>query len=94
MLREWIEELVAQDKTKFTLKDRAVFNDFKKALGPSPLFAKVREMVRATHEHLDGSGYPDGLAGDDIPLAARILAVADALDHKTSDGPGRTAMPP
>jgi hypothetical protein len=47
-------------------------------LGPSPLFAKVREMVRATHEHMDGSGYPDGLAGEAIPLGARIILLAES----------------
>lgn len=40
--------------------------------------------VRHHHEHLDGSGYPDGLAGDDIPLVARIVSVADAFDALTS----------
>ena len=49
----------------------------------------VKEMVRHHHERIDGCGYPDGLAGDDIPLAARILAVADALDAMTTDRPYR-----
>jgi HD-GYP domain-containing protein (c-di-GMP phosphodiesterase class II) len=49
----------------------------------------VKEMVRHHHERIDGSGYPDGLAGEDIPLAARVLAVADALDAITSDRPYR-----
>jgi HD-GYP domain-containing protein (c-di-GMP phosphodiesterase class II) len=47
-------------------------------LGPSPLFAEVRAIVRSTHEHVDGSGYPDGMSGDDIPLAARIILVAES----------------
>ena len=47
-------------------------------LGPSPLFEKVRAIVRATHEHFDGSGYPDGLAGEAIPLGARIILVAES----------------
>jgi hypothetical protein len=53
----------------------------------------VKEMARNQLERWDGSGSPDSLAGEAIPLAARILAVADALDRKTSDGPGRPAMP-
>ncbi len=48
--------------------------------------------VRHHHEHWDGTGYPDGLRGEDIPLAVRILTVADALDALTSDRPYRSAM--
>jgi putative nucleotidyltransferase with HDIG domain len=48
--------------------------------------------IRHHHEHWDGTGYPDGLRGDDIPLAVRILTVADALDALTSDRPYRAAM--
>jgi ribonuclease P protein subunit RPR2 len=48
-------------------------------------------VVRHHHERWDGRGYPDGLAGDDIPLPARIFAVADALDAMTSDRPYRPA---
>ena len=48
-------------------------------------------IVRSHHERWDGGGYPDGLAGTDIPVAARIFAVADALDAMTSDRPYRRA---
>jgi ribonuclease P protein subunit RPR2 len=48
-------------------------------------------VVRSHHERWDGSGYPDGLAGDEIPLSARIFAVADALDAITNDRPYRSA---
>ena len=44
------------------------------------------------HEHYDGSGYPDGLKGDDIPIASRIISVADAFDAMTTDRPYRKAM--
>jgi response regulator RpfG family c-di-GMP phosphodiesterase len=47
-------------------------------LGPSPLFEHVRAIVRASHEHLDGSGYPNSLEGDEIPLGARILLACEA----------------
>jgi ribonuclease P protein subunit RPR2 len=50
------------------------------------------KVVRNHHERWDGAGYPDGLAGYDIPLPARIFAVADALDAMTSDRPYRGAI--
>jgi diguanylate cyclase (GGDEF)-like protein/putative nucleotidyltransferase with HDIG domain len=53
----------------------------------------VKQMTRSHHERFDGSGYPDGLAADEIPLAARVLSVADALDAMTSDRPYRKALP-
>jgi ribonuclease P protein subunit RPR2 len=53
----------------------------------------VKQMTRSHHERYDGCGYPDGLAGEEIPLAARVLTVADALDAMTSDRPYRRAMP-
>ena len=49
-------------------------------------------IVRSHHERWDGVGYPDGLAGADIPIGARIFAVADALDAMTSDRPYRKAV--
>jgi len=50
------------------------------------------DVVRHHHERWDGAGYPDGLAGDEIPLAARIFAVADALDAMTSHRPYRESI--
>jgi response regulator RpfG family c-di-GMP phosphodiesterase len=49
-------------------------------------------MVRHHHERYDGHGYPDGLCGEQIPLGARILAIADAYDAMTSDRPYRAAL--
>jgi HD-GYP domain-containing protein (c-di-GMP phosphodiesterase class II) len=48
--------------------------------------------VRSSHEHFDGSGYPDGLASDAIPLGARIVAVCDAFDAMTTSRPYRDSM--
>jgi ribonuclease P protein subunit RPR2 len=50
------------------------------------------DVVRSHHERWDGDGYPDGLAGDEIPVGARIFALADALDAMTSDRPYRAAL--
>ena len=56
----------------------------------SERLASIRLVVRHHHEKLDGTGYPDGLKGDDVPIGARLLAVADAYDAMTSNRPYRT----
>jgi putative nucleotidyltransferase with HDIG domain len=56
-----------------------------------PFLEGAARIVRSHHERFDGSGYPDGLAGEEIPLAARVFAVADALDAITTDRPYRPA---
>ena len=60
-------------------------------IGDSPKFAVERTVARWHHERWDGTGYPDGLAGDAIPLAARIVAVADAFDALTTARPYKPA---
>jgi HD-GYP domain-containing protein (c-di-GMP phosphodiesterase class II) len=57
-------------------------------------FAPLRAGVRNHHEHFDGTGYPDGLAGADIPLVARVLAVADACDAMMSPRRYRALLTP
>jgi putative nucleotidyltransferase with HDIG domain len=57
------------------------------------VFEDVQAIVRHHHENYDGTGYPDGLASDDIPLEARLIAVADAFDAMTSDRAYRAALP-
>jgi putative nucleotidyltransferase with HDIG domain len=54
----------------------------------------VRQCARSSHERIDGTGYPDGLSADDIPLPARIVLVADALDALTTARPYRPGRPP
>ncbi len=54
-------------------------------------FAHLATAVRASHERLDGNGYPDGLRGEEIPLAARIIAACDTYDAITTDRPYRKA---
>ena len=56
-------------------------------------YAEIARVVRHHHERVDGLGYPDGLSGNDIPIAARIISVADAYNAMTSDRPYRDAMP-
>jgi diguanylate cyclase (GGDEF)-like protein len=63
-------------------------------LGYIEALRDIVPIVKHHHERMDGSGYPDGLKGDKIPLLARILAVADAYDAMTSDRPYRQAMTP
>lgn len=53
-------------------------------------YADIPLMAKYHHERLDGSGYPDGLMGDQIPLGAKIVAVADSFDAMTTDRPYRT----
>ncbi len=58
-----------------------------------PNAEEVREIARHHHERFDGSGYPDGLRGEEIPHLARILAVGDAFSAMTLDRPHRTGLP-
>jgi len=57
------------------------------------LLARVGVVVRASHERFDGGGYPDGLAGEQIPLAARIVSACDAYNAMTTDRSYRKALP-
>ena len=58
-----------------------------------PLLTPALDVVGGHHERYDGSGYPQGLEGEDIPVVARIFAVVDALDAMTHDRPYRAARP-
>ena len=61
---------------------------------PLKSFRHVLPVIRHHHEKLDGSGYPDGLSGEQIPLTARILQIADVYDALTTERPYRTALQP
>ncbi|MCC6929664.1 MAG: HD domain-containing protein [Gemmatimonadaceae bacterium] len=61
-------------------------------LGPIPALAETLPLVRSHHERMDGTGYPDRLAGDDIPFLARVLAVADVFDALSSERPYREGL--
>jgi diguanylate cyclase (GGDEF)-like protein len=62
-------------------------------LRASPALRSVAGIVRASHENWDGTGYPDGVAGEEIPLAARIVHACNAFVAMTSDRPYRTTLP-
>lgn len=61
-------------------------------VSPIAYLAPAVKVIRHHHERWDGRGYPDGLSGEDIPLAARIFTVADCFDAMTSDRPYRKAL--
>ncbi|MFQ5810608.1 MAG: HD-GYP domain-containing protein [Armatimonadota bacterium] len=63
-------------------------------ISPVKHLSRILPSVYFHHERYDGSGYPEGLIGDDIPLFARVLGLADAYDAMTSDRPFRCAMAP
>jgi len=60
--------------------------------GVAILHGQGLQVVRSHHERWDGKGYPDGIAGSELPVGARVFAVADALDAMTSDRPYRRAL--
>ena len=60
-------------------------------IGEVPFLAAARDFVLYHHERYDGTGYPEGLGGEDIPIGARLLAVADAFDTMTTDRSYRAA---
>jgi diguanylate cyclase len=59
-----------------------------------PALSDARDVAASHHERWDGKGYPDGLAGEHIPLAARIVTLADSYDAMTSNRPYRAALSP
>jgi HD domain/GAF domain len=59
-----------------------------------PGLGNVAQIVLCEHEHWDGTGYPQGISGEDIPLASRIILACDAYDAMTSDRPWRSALKP
>jgi len=63
-------------------------------LGNVPMLDRIRPIVLAHHENFDGTGYPAGLKGSEIPLAAQIISVADSYDAMTSERPYRIALRP
>jgi putative two-component system response regulator len=73
------------------IKQHTVIGD--RLCGSLRSLKRVRPIVRHHHEHWDGSGYPDGLRGDHIPLLAHIIGIVDVFDAITTDRPYRAALP-
>lgn len=84
------KEKLTEEEMKMLRKHPVIGN---KILAPVKFLSPVAPMVLYHQEWYDGSGYPEGLAKEEIPLGARIVAVIDAYDAMTSDRPYRKAMP-
>lgn len=78
-----------RDEERAVLREHALIGE--RMLRGLPLLREAAPIVRHEHERFDGAGYPDGLAGEDIPLAARILLACDAFVSMTSSRPWRPA---
>jgi diguanylate cyclase (GGDEF)-like protein len=78
------------DEEWVTMKLHTVIGE--RILSGAPALAPVGRLVRSSHERWDGGGYPDGLAGEDIPLGARIVSVADSYEAMTADRVYRKGM--
>ena len=82
---------------KLTPEEVAMFRTHpakgKRILEPMPFMADLVPAAFCHHEHFDGSGYPQGLAGESIPMVGRIVAIADTYDAMTSDRSYRRALP-
>lgn len=93
----WVPDAILQKPGPLTEKEWVVMRrhpeEGLRILQGIVFFEGAVDIVGSSHEHYDGSGYPRGLVGDQIPLGARIFAVADALDAITSNRPYRKAQP-
>ncbi|MGA8182326.1 MAG: HD domain-containing phosphohydrolase [Terriglobia bacterium] len=92
-----IPDSVLLKQGKLTPKEMAIMQTHVRIgyelLSRIPFLSTSSEIVLAHQERYDGEGYPQGIAGEEIPLGARIFAVADTLDAMTSDRPYRQALP-
>lgn len=90
-------ELLNKSKLSMTESEKELWHNHPKT-GASIVksiseISDYAEDIKHHHERFDGSGYPDGLVGEDIPLGSRIIAVADAYEAMSSERPGREAYP-
>jgi len=91
-----ISEDILSKKDSLSDEERKIIQNHpvlgEKIIRPIDFLAPVRELVLHHHEWMDGSGYPDGLKGDEIPMGARILNAADTYDAVTSERPYQKAV--
>jgi GAF domain-containing protein len=91
-----VPEAILTKPGPLTEEERAIMEHHtiagEQILAPVEFLAGVRALVRHEHERWDGAGYPDGLAGDAIPIGSRIILACDALHAMTSDRPYRAAL--
>jgi HD-GYP domain-containing protein (c-di-GMP phosphodiesterase class II) len=92
-----ISEAILRKPGKLTEEERLEMRRHaeigERIIASTPELAHLARSIRAEHERWDGTGYPDGLLGEEIPLISRIVFVSDAYRAMTSDRPYRTAMP-
>ncbi|RME28217.1 MAG: HD domain-containing protein, partial [Deltaproteobacteria bacterium] len=91
-----INESILAKKESLTQEERQIIKNHpvlgEKIIAPIDFLAPVRPLVKHHHEWYDGTGYPDGLKGEQIPLGARIIGAADTYDAVTSDRPYQKAV--
>ena len=92
-----VMDSILQKPARLTSEEFAVMREHPanaaRILQPFRFLAREAEAIKGHHERFDGKGYPQGLKGDEIPIAARIITVADAFDAMTSNRPYRSGMP-
>ena len=92
-----VPERILQKRGALSFAERRILREHpvtgEKICAPLKSLRKILPVIRHHHERLDGSGYPDNLRGEEIPLKARILQVADVYDALTTDRPYRGALP-
>jgi putative nucleotidyltransferase with HDIG domain len=91
-----ISDAILRKRGRLTAKQEEIMREHPVTgadiLWTAPLLHQYIPVVRAHHEWHNGGGYPDGLKGDEIPLHARIISLADVFDAMTSDRPYRRAL--
>jgi two-component system, cell cycle response regulator len=91
-----VPEAILEKRATLEPSERAIIERHsevgERILAASPAMGPVAKLVRSSHEHFDGNGYPDGRQADEIPMGARIISVCDAYHAMTTDRPYRNGM--